>query len=501
MWTPDIGWVRLANDFPVNTSGRFVAARVISADGKVLGGSTNSAPTGSYISSAIWTDDGTTVTMLGFLGRTDYLGGNVGVNCLSTDGSVAYGFVQQNAGPSFAFRYTTAGGMMSIGSNITPSPHSTSWDGSVVVGDSYNGDNEAAVRYTYTGLGPTGGTITVLPALPGGTWTSPIAMTPDATMAVGVSDSPGFANGQLVRWHEGGLTEALGTPDPALDLVGNLGGVTADGSVIAIAGWDPISGANVASYIRNPSGWFKLQDLLTDAGVDMTGWSLDDAIGISGDGTLVYGSGQHNGNSEGFVAEFPAGILRAYGDTTPPVLTLPGNITAEATGPAGAIVNFSATATDAIDGPVGVVYSQNPGTIFPLGVTVVTVSAVDSAGNKASRTFTVTVQDTTPPTFRELSASPSTIWPPNNKMVAVKLTANVVDTVSAATAHIISVSCNESANGDWQITGALTLSLRATRLGSGNGRIYTITVQATDAAGNSDTRTVTVSVPHDQGKG
>lgn len=233
----------------------------------------------------------------------------------------------------------------------------------------------------------------------------------------------------------------------------------------------------------------------------MTGWSLDSVLGISADGTLVFGSGEHNGNSEGFVADFPAGLLRAYGDTTPPVLTLPGNITAEATGPQGAVVTFSATATDAIDGPVSVVYSRNPGTMFPLGVTVVTVSATDASGNKATGTFTVKVQDATPPTFLALSASPSTIWPPNNKMVPVTVTANVVDAVSKATARIIAVSCNEPASGDWQITGPLTVSLRATRLGSGNGRVYTITVQASDAAGNSDTRKVTVSVPHDQGKG
>ncbi|HEV8637383.1 MAG TPA: fibronectin type III domain-containing protein, partial [Chloroflexota bacterium] len=39
-------------------------------------------------------------------------------------------------------------------------------------------------------------------------------------------------------------------------------------------------------------------------------------------------------------------------DRTPPVLTLPANITATATGPTGAVVTYTATANDAVSGPV-----------------------------------------------------------------------------------------------------------------------------------------------------
>jgi len=39
--------------------------------------------------------------------------------------------------------------------------------------------------------------------------------------------------------------------------------------------------------------------------------------------------------------------------------------------------------------------------------------------------------------------------------------------------------------------------LRADRAASGPGRIYTITIRATDAAGNTNTATVQVPVPHD----
>ena len=85
-------------------------------------------------------------------------------------------------------------------------------------------------------------------------------------------------------------------------------------------------------------------------------------------------------------------------DTTAPALTLPANTTAEATGPTGAAVTFTATATDAV-GPAnpGVTCVPASGSTFPLGTTTVNCSATDSAGNTGNGSFTVTVQDTTAP--------------------------------------------------------------------------------------------------------
>jgi hypothetical protein len=44
-----------------------------------------------------------------------------------------------------------------------------------------------------------------------------------------------------------------------------------------------------------------------------------------------------------------------------------------------------------------------------------------------------------------------------------------------------------------------TVQLRADRLGTGTGRVYTLTTTATDAAGNTTTAVSTCTVPHDQG--
>lgn len=84
-------------------------------------------------------------------------------------------------------------------------------------------------------------------------------------------------------------------------------------------------------------------------------------------------------------------------DTTAPDITVPDDITAEATGPSGAVVTFSPTAWDIVDEAVDVIAVPTSGSTFPLGTTTVDLSATDASGNKAAAAFTVTVVDTTPP--------------------------------------------------------------------------------------------------------
>jgi hypothetical protein len=193
-------------------------------------------------------------------------------------------------------------------------------------------------------------------------------------------------------------------------------------------------------------------------------------------------------------------------DTTAPVIGALPNLTVEATSAAGAVVTFSASATDAVSAAT-VTASPASGSTFPLGPTTVTVTARDAAGNTATGTFTVTVRDTTAPVIASLTPSRATLWPPNHQMVAVALTATASDTVGIASLRIVRVSSNEPDNGlgdgdvpnDIEVTGPLSVNLRAERAGHGSGRVYTITVEAHDAAGNSAMRTTTVAVPKSQG--
>jgi hypothetical protein len=78
-------------------------------------------------------------------------------------------------------------------------------------------------------------------------------------------------------------------------------------------------------------------------------------------------------------------------DTVPPVLTLPSNITAAATSANGALIGFSATATDAADGTDPVICTPSSGTLFAVGTTTVRCVVSDNAGNRTSGSFTVTV--------------------------------------------------------------------------------------------------------------
>jgi hypothetical protein len=84
-------------------------------------------------------------------------------------------------------------------------------------------------------------------------------------------------------------------------------------------------------------------------------------------------------------------------DTTPPALTVPADFKVEATSAQGAIATYIATATDLVDGIIGPDCNFNSGTAFPLGDTTVICSATDTHGNKAEKSFMVSVVDTTPP--------------------------------------------------------------------------------------------------------
>lgn len=184
-------------------------------------------------------------------------------------------------------------------------------------------------------------------------------------------------------------------------------------------------------------------------------------------------------------------------DQTPPTIIAPPSITigtgAGATSCGVVITDAilgSASASDNCSG-VSVARSGVPaGNLFPVGVTTITYTATDASGNTAFATQIVTVSDTTPPTISNLSVDKATLSPPNHKMIPVTVSYNVADNCDAAAAIklSLSVTSNEAVNGsgdgntsaDWQVIDAHHVLLRAERAGNGNGRIYTITVTATD---------------------
>jgi hypothetical protein len=204
----------------------------------------------------------------------------------------------------------------------------------------------------------------------------------------------------------------------------------------------------------------------------------------------------------------PLTVMVTVIDQTAPALTVPSNIVVNTDpGLCSAVVKYSVSATDGCSTPV-ISCSPATGAAFPKGVTTVICTATDDAGNRATKGFTVTVEDAEQPVIVGIVTSSETLWPPNGRMVPIELSVTTTDNCDdSVRAEIIGVNSSEPVTGpndttspDWNITGPLTVQLRAERLFSGPGRVYTITVRCTDASGNSSTKAVPVTAPHDQSK-
>jgi DNA-binding beta-propeller fold protein YncE len=233
----------------------------------------------------------------------------------------------------------------------------------------------------------------------------------------------------------------------------------------------------------------------------------------SGDGQSLYLQGVAV-DSDGYVYVADAGNSRIQKFAPLHVNRAPVAICQDIRRPAGNGCQADAAAQDFDNGsydPDGdpLTFAISPVGPYPLGDTLVTLTVTDSHGAEASCSAKITVYDDSPPNITSLSANPNSLWPANHKMVPVSITISAIDSCSATvTSQIIDVTSNEPVDGlgdgdtapDWLITGPLTLNLRAERSGNGAGRIYTITIECRDAAGNKATGIVTVKVPKSQGK-
>ena len=169
------------------------------------------------------------------------------------------------------------------------------------------------------------------------------------------------------------------------------------------------------------------------------------------------------------IAEF---TLTVVADSTPPVVTVPTDITTEATGPSGAAVSFTASANDLVDGAITPTCDHASGSTFPLSTTLVTCSATDAAGNTGSASFSVTVVDTTAPF---ISGTPSNIT-------------KEATSAAGATATYTSPTANDLVSGSVAVTcspaSGSTFALGTT----------TVNCSASDAAGNTASSSFTVTV-------
>jgi hypothetical protein len=139
-----------------------------------------------------------------------------------------------------------------------------------------------------------------------------------------------------------------------------------------------------------------------------------------------------------------------------------------------------------------------------------TVTCTSPVGPSCS--FKVTVNDTQAPTIT--TGGPVTLWSPDHTYATFNVTdliSSVVDNCDASVGvggvRITKATSDEPENssGDGNTTNDIVIAadcksvnLRSERTGDGNGRVYTITFEVTDASGNVGTATNTVTVPNSQ---
>jgi uncharacterized repeat protein (TIGR01451 family) len=215
-------------------------------------------------------------------------------------------------------------------------------------------------------------------------------------------------------------------------------------------------------------------------------------------------------------------VITVTDSTAPSFTSVPPAVTAYtgagATSCDTVVSNATLGTAVAQDNCAGVTVSRSPsGNTFPVGVTTVTWTATDWAGNTTSATQTVTVIDNTAPVITTNGSTPS-MWPPDHTMHTFQVTdfvTSVFDncgSVSVGDVVIAQVTSDElddaTGGGDGNTVNDIQLAancksvqLRSERAGSGDGRVYTITFRLTDTHGNVTTATARVLVNHDTGAG
>jgi len=326
------------------------------------------------------------------------------------------------------------------------------------------------------------------------TVTVPGDITQEATSAAGatadfVASATDLVSGSITPscTSASGSTFAIGTTTvtcSAVDAAGNTGSASFKVTVRDttpppfIVNGNPVSASNpLKSYTAEATGSTgAIVDYATPAATDLVDGAVTPICAPASGSTFALGTTTVNctatdarGNSTA------ASFTVTVSDTTAPVLTLPADIVAEATGLTGANVPFTPTAADLVDGSITPVCNPVAGSLFALGIGTVSCMATDNAGNKSTSTFKVTVRDTTKPIVTAPANVVAEATGPNGAAV----------TYPAATASdlggTLAAPC-VPASGSTFTLGTTTVTCTATDAASNQGSAtFTVTVRDTTA--------------------
>ena len=147
-----------------------------------------------------------------------------------------------------------------------------------------------------------------------------------------------------------------------------------------------------------------------------------------------------------------------------------------------------------------------------IGTHAITLRVTDRTGSSDTETVSRSVVDTVAPSI-SVQLAPTSLWPPNHRMVDILATVTSQDACGGRTVALASVVSNEPddapGSGDGNTTNDiqdaatgtedLQFKVRAERSAAGSGRTYSVTYRSTDTQGNASSQSVPVLVAHDQG--
>jgi hypothetical protein len=126
-----------------------------------------------------------------------------------------------------------------------------------------------------------------------------------------------------------------------------------------------------------------------------------------------------------------------------------------------------------------------------------------------SKTWQAVLPPNRPPDCTSARPSVSRLWPPNHKIILISIFGITDSDGDPTQVTITKITQDEPVNGlgdgdtspDGFGVGTAQAQVRAERSGKGNGRVYAIYFDAADGKGGRCAGTVSLGVPHDQGKG
>lgn len=289
-WTEATGMVGLGGP---GGAGFNSVAWGVSSDGSVIAGQGNPGGANPHFEAFRWTAE-MGVTFLG-----DFPGGEVisAAHSVSGDGSIIVG-VGRVAGADHAFRWTAADGLIDLGT--LPNHREShalriSADGAVIVGvsrthrpDIADFEGEAFRRTESTGMVGLGH----LHGLTG--YSLATGVSADGSVVVGSSAELrelGIAipRAEAFRWTEDEGMVGLGIL-PGYEASHAIA-TSADGAWVVGQSYDLIGNPSRAFIWNDNLGMQDLQQVLVRSGIDLSGWSLLAARGISADGSMIVGDG------------------------------------------------------------------------------------------------------------------------------------------------------------------------------------------------------------------